>query len=94
MYGPQHDLNRGTSPDPYSEPNPVGSRSSRGSVIALFVIVALIGGFIMLGSLGDGATTTEPAATHPATNTEPDAATGAEPATGETGGGTATQGTQ
>ena len=63
MYGPQHDLNRGTSPDPYSEPNPVGSRSSRGSVIAVFVIVALIGGFIMLGSLGDGATTTEPAAT-------------------------------
>ncbi|MCZ0814174.1 MAG: hypothetical protein ACQEVT_13200 [Pseudomonadota bacterium] len=81
MYGPQNDLNRGTTPDPYSQPNPIGSRSSRGSVIALFVIIALIAGLILLGSMGDGPATTGAGS---------EATTGTGQTTGETAGGTAT----
>jgi len=81
MYGPQHDPSRGTSPDPYTQPNPIGSRSSRMSGIALFVIVGLIAAFILLGSLGDDSTST---------GMEPDAVTGTEQTTGETEGGTQT----
>lgn len=81
MYGPQHDPSRGTSPDPYSQPNPIGSRSSRASGIALFVIVAVIAAFILLGSLGDNSA---------GTGTQPETATETEQTTTGTGGDTQT----
>ncbi len=75
-----HDETQRRSPQQMGYENSVGSASTRGSLIALLVVVVLLGGLVALSSFNTGTITEENGATAPAATdgqaTNPQAGTG------------------